>query len=133
MQVCACCRKNGSGVEEEELVLKKKVVFRKVASSLRLQPGEGGLPAYILQGGTNLSAQASLVCPGSESSTVHTHEGWRERWESNALTQALSPFFQWSPTHTVTNAHTHTVTNARTHSDKRTVTNAHTHTVTNAQ
>ena len=62
----------------------------------------GGLPAYILQGGTNLSAQASLVCPGSESSTVHTHEGWREMWESSALTQALSPFFQWSPTRTRT-------------------------------
>lgn len=32
------------------------------------------LPAYILQGGTNLSPQVSLDWPGSESSTVQSRE-----------------------------------------------------------
>lgn len=32
------------------------------------------LPAYILQGGTNLSPQGSLDWPGSESSTVQSRE-----------------------------------------------------------
>lgn len=32
------------------------------------------LPAYILQGGTNLSPQVSLDWPGSESSIVQSRE-----------------------------------------------------------
>lgn len=51
------------------------------------------LPAYILQGGTNLSPQGSLEWPGSESSTVQSREdeggegekGMRKRRESTAL------------------------------------------------
>lgn len=37
------------------------------------------LPAYILQGGTNLSPQVSLDWPGSESSTVQSREDEERR------------------------------------------------------
>lgn len=67
-----------------------------------LRIGLQRLPAYILQGGTNLSPQVSLDWPGSESSTVQSREdgegreeggeskGEVEGWESTALTRSLS-------------------------------------------
>lgn len=69
-----------------------------------LRIGLQRLPAYILQGGTNLSPQVSLDWPGSESSTVQSREDGRggrgeekeskvggvEGWESTALTLACS-------------------------------------------
>lgn len=69
-----------------------------------LRIGLQRLPAYILQGGTNLSPQVSLDWPGSESSTVQSREDGRggerggkgeqgggvEGWESTALTLARS-------------------------------------------
>lgn len=42
-----------------------------------LRIGLQRLPAYILQGGTNLSPQVSLDWPGSESSTVQSREDGR--------------------------------------------------------
>lgn len=60
-----------------------------------LMTGLQPLPAYMLQGGTNLSPQVSLDWPGSESSTVQSREGGRggeegvEGWESTALMLTL--------------------------------------------
>jgi len=47
-------------------------VTRRGNRGLRI--GLQRLPAYILQGGTNLSPQVSLDWPGSESSTVQSRE-----------------------------------------------------------
>lgn len=72
----------------------------RLVEDTRLGVGLSWLPAYILQGATNLSPQVSLDWPGSESSTVQSREDeegkgrggrGREGWESTALTRTQPP------------------------------------------
>lgn len=62
----------------------KLVTCKKRNTGRGLRIGLQRLPAYILQGGTNLSPQVSLDWPGSESSTVQSREDEGEEGEGGA-------------------------------------------------